>query len=171
MLGFMRAKETRVFSVDHIGTDGREIWPESTANAWGGCHGNPMGRFFVEWAWGWVASGNMMQSLNHGDASSGCQWGVRQAKRTLTRGKPALDPLQPQGPWRCFTTGPSCQEKTFLLFSPVLPPHHSTPGGVRGGCWAERGEWEDKECWQHFPLSCPLAGAGWSWGRREKGYL
>lgn len=33
MLGFMRAKETRGFSVDPIGTDGREIWPESTANA------------------------------------------------------------------------------------------------------------------------------------------
>lgn len=50
----------------------------------------------MEWAWGWVASGNMMQSLNHGDARSGCQWGVGQAKRTLTRGKPALDTLQPR---------------------------------------------------------------------------
>lgn len=26
----------------------------------------------------------------------------------------------------------SCQEKTSLLFSPVLPPHHPTCRGVRG---------------------------------------
>ena len=32
LLGFVMAEETRVFSMDPVGIDGRENWPESTVS-------------------------------------------------------------------------------------------------------------------------------------------
>lgn len=109
----------------------------------GGCNGNPIGRICVEWAWGGMASGKLMQSLSHGDASSCCQWGLWRAMRAPTRGKTALDTLQIQSPWSHFTTVPvkrrlSCSSH---LSSLPITPHAE---GSEGLSWAEGGEWERK---------------------------
>ena len=136
----------------------------------GGCSGNPIRRICVEWAWGGVASGKLMQSLSHGDASSCCQWGLWRAMRAPTRGKTALDTLQIQSPWSHFTTVPvkrrlSCSSHLSSL--PIVPhPERSEGVELSRQGWLRKKK--DADC---TPLPNSLAGANWSWGRREKGYV